>query len=151
VRTPALLLLAASLALTVQAAPAPLPRPDASKAELKRLQGNWAPVSATLEGRPRVAEHAVVIAGDRFTYLAGTLRQDWALTLDVRGRPKILDAKCISAPFAGLVYQGIYRLDGDVLTICSIQSKRAADRPKDFTGKGPRQLVEVFRRVPSLP
>jgi uncharacterized protein (TIGR03067 family) len=147
-RTHALFLLTAALALPIQAAPVPLPRPDASKAELKKLQGDWIRVAHAVEGAPlAVAAISVVISERHFTYVAGRIRQDWALTLNARSRPKSLDVECVNPPHSGLVYQGIYRLDGNTLTLCSVRSTRPADRPRDFRGTGPGQVVEVFRRL----
>jgi uncharacterized protein (TIGR03067 family) len=99
-------------------------------------------------GKPSAEAAVSVLISDRhFVYVVDRLRQEWTLTLNARSRPKILDVRCTGV--MGFVYRGVYRLDGDTLTICSVRSICAADRPKDFRGSGPGQVVEVFRRLPS--
>jgi uncharacterized protein (TIGR03067 family) len=140
------LLLAAGLSLGF--APAPLPKPDASKVELKKMQGDWVRVSVTAGGDPVVRHDAtrVAIAGDRIIYLQGAESVvEYLITLDAGKKPKVFDSQQV-APTAspGRVYPGVYTLEGDTLTVCFSDPGRA--RPGDLSVV-PGRYLEVFKRV----
>lgn len=43
--------------------------------------------------------------------------------------------------------QGIFKVDGDTLTICAIESDKAADRPKEFkTSKDTKSLILILKK-----
>jgi uncharacterized protein (TIGR03067 family) len=144
-RTLALLLTATVLVLTAQAAPAPLPKADTGKDDLKRMQGAWDRVGITVGGRAsRAGGLTARIAGTRLTWLAdGKPMVEWALTLDGTRTPRAFDGVPLGPGGKARPWRGIYRLEGDTLTVCYHQSKR----PTDFTRPRPGVWVEVFKRL----
>jgi uncharacterized protein (TIGR03067 family) len=132
--------------LSLGLAPAPLPRPDKSKEDLKRLQGEWHRVRVTVGGNfylEKPHETTIVVAGDRMKYaLAGRPTNEWAFTLDATRGPPRFDRKGVKGDANGLIFRGIYRLDGDTFILCS----REGDRPVDFRGAAPSVYVEAFQR-----
>ncbi len=131
--------------LSVAFAPAPLPRPDAGKEDLKELQGTWLPVEEARAGRPRrVAEDwRVAIAGDRMTFLqGGVARVVYAIALDAGKRPKAIDMRAAGEG----TFRGIYALKGDTLIVCT-GTVSDLDRPKALVPTGPLQRREVYQRA----
>src|SRR4051794_28688738 len=91
----ALWALAAGVSLSAFA-PAPLPRPDSAKADLKKLQGAWEVAlhqtgSRKMPGRDQMR---AVFAGDKLTFYRGeTKTTEYTITLDAKAKPKSLDLK----------------------------------------------------------
>jgi uncharacterized protein (TIGR03067 family) len=140
-------LLFATFALTMLAfAPAPFPRPsrtDSSADDLRKLRGEWNRVSLTLGGSLRTAQVGnSIFDGERMTSRLTT--EVWVVTLNARTSPRRIEFRCI-AP-SEEVFRGVYRLDGDTLTICC----RPADKgeaPTSFDDSGPDAWLEVYKRV----
>ena len=122
-----------------------------AKDELKQHQGTWAVTSSIYDGRP--APEAIfrsiqrVVDGNHVYWtrdgkrFAGT-----TIELDPAASPKAIDVIPDGGPNRGERVLGIYKLDGDGLTICVAEPRRP--RPKDFqAGKGSRQTLRVFVRV----
>jgi uncharacterized protein (TIGR03067 family) len=139
-------------ALSLHFAPAPFPkpaRPGAGQDDLKALQGTWVSVRRTSGGREMKSAGAttVVIAGTNLKYLVGGMvRTEWVITLDTTKNPRILDRTKVGGAGQGVVLRGIYRLDGDTLTICYRQRVGEAERPTDFTGAGAGVWLHVMKR-----
>jgi uncharacterized protein (TIGR03067 family) len=133
--------------LSLAFAPAPFPRPDPGKNDLKKLQGVWQPIALTLEsGVPAVQFpwDRMEIVQDRMTYFKnGAPVCVWILTLDPRKTPKVLDVRAGEGPTAR--YEGVYQLRGSTLSICSAQPRNGG-RPECPTACKPGQLLEVFQR-----
>lgn len=72
--------------------------------------------------------------------------EDKTITLDATQNPKqidIVDAKKKSGMY------GIYKVEGDVLTIC--YSSEAKDRPRKFKADGKKAHMELYMRVGTRP
>ena len=120
-------------------APAPLPKQchADSQRELQAMQGAWI---------ERFSGSAVVtIIGDRMEY---SPNYTWKLMLYTKANPKRVTATGVGSEVAGETRQGIYRLEGEKLTICWRRNSVSklewpvSDAPfhKDF-------WIEVFSRV----
>jgi uncharacterized protein (TIGR03067 family) len=120
-------------------APAPLPKQchADSQRELQAMQGVWA---------ERFADSAAAtIIGDRMEY---SPNYTWKLMLYTKANPKRVTATGVGSEVAGETRQGIYRLEGEKLTICWRRNSVSklewpvSDAPihKDF-------WIEVFTRV----
>jgi uncharacterized protein (TIGR03067 family) len=144
-RTITFVLTATALAPAVRAAPAPLPRPCTNKAELRKLRGEWVRVHYRSDGRTYPTPITAVIRGHRMRYGATPGTDEWLITLDATKKPKVFDVTGHGST-RGVVFRGVYRLEGDTLTICSVRAAGEADRPKDLTGRRAGQFVEVFKR-----
>jgi uncharacterized protein (TIGR03067 family) len=121
------------IVLSLGFAPAPVyrERPD-TRADLERMQGEWRMTRYVSDGwsRPKKDFFPIGLDGVR---LSGVSTPPVEVTLDAKANPKRIDMKVSS----GRTIEGIYRLEGDEVTICW-ESPRLAPvahtprRPKDF-------------------
>jgi uncharacterized protein (TIGR03067 family) len=154
----ALLLL---LALDAAAAPVPFPRPPkpgSAKADLKAMQGEWVAVSCTTwvpdgPGKPGLLMSEapavrLVVAGDRLTqYQGDRVVGVYTVRLDASRSPRWVDAAAVPGRLqhsAGS--KGLYRLEGDRLTICEVDCGKGG-RPARIAGGEPWHILTVLRRV----
>jgi uncharacterized protein (TIGR03067 family) len=149
-RTYALLLLAAVVSLGFAPAPLPNPpRPEPSKEDLKKMQGAWVRVVLSNQAGAggavaRDTTARVVIANNRMSYsVSGKVMSEWFITLDAKKAPKVFDNEAVGREGP---YRGIYRLEGDTLTICSRPGSTEKDRPTNLAGPRPGVVLEVLVR-----
>jgi uncharacterized protein (TIGR03067 family) len=146
------MLLLVVVGLAVGFAPAPFPRRDGlepGKADWKKLQGEWVRTRSLVGGVAQLSSTVttVTISGDRLTYiLGGRPTYVYAMTLDVSKKPRALDIKGLSLGVEKTTFWGIYRLEGDTLTIWSRMGSTADARPTDFNETLPGLYFEVFQR-----
>jgi len=143
-RKVALLLAAVALGF----APAPFPRPDRNKDDLKEMRGDWAQVSLNVAGQGRtVGSYTLRIDGDRLTWLSEEKAfVAWAVTLDSRKKPKSINATGVEGSVKGAAFVGVYKLEGDTLTICYIRSPGQREETAGFDPSKPGVWLEVFKR-----
>ena len=131
-------------------APAPFPKPDQNQSVLKTLQGAWVRVQNTAVGGPfpQTVDFVVEIVDDRMRYSqeGSSVLYEYAILLDARKKPNVFDAKGIGGMAKGHTYRGVFRLEGDTLTLCSRLSEAEDRRPAGFDTTQPGVLVEVFKR-----
>ena len=104
-------------AASVVGAPAPLPKRGGPGADLQRLQGRWVRTHHTFEGRELLSITVyVVIRGTTLQFVSsdGHESEPWRITMNPGTSPKVLDVAGGDRTF-----RGVYRLEGDDLTICS--------------------------------
>jgi hypothetical protein len=156
-RTYTLFLSAAALSLAF--APAPFPRP--LDAELKKMQGTWKATAWSMEVkeggwrrrgqlRPCDVVYVKASAGDgtSIKIVQGCLSirrgiglvEEWHLCLDSRGHPGRLNIVQVRT---GQTMLGIYKREGDTLTICYAEPGK--DRPAAFSNK--EQWLLVLQRT----
>lgn len=123
------------------------------KKELKALEGKWKAVALEAEGNPLPKE-----AIPDFTYIIGAdgkatgkmAEGEYTATMTVNPRkdPKTIDNLHESGPQKGKKQYGVYKLEGDKLTVCMTPPGSAeVDRPKDFITKDSTNVMFVFERV----
>jgi uncharacterized protein (TIGR03067 family) len=137
--------LLAAVALALAFAPAPFPRPtrrDTKESDLTKMQGRWVRVKMTIGGRPGAQNTPVTVAGERMQFPAAD--DAWTITLDVTKRPKQIDLRRISNPKQ--MFRGVYRFDGDTLTICWRMSPEEKQRPTEFSEGGEGVWFQVYKR-----
>jgi uncharacterized protein (TIGR03067 family) len=128
-------------------------RADASRKELKALAGTWRPISAENNGVKSPEESLKDVRWDRDADGKWTLRRDgkavlvWAVkSLDPTTTPKAIDIEVASGAHEGVVYRGIYELDGDTLRICFALPDKPV-RPTEFSAvKGSARALAEFKR-----
>jgi uncharacterized protein (TIGR03067 family) len=133
---------------------AEIPSGDAKKksieAELGRFQGTWKFVSIEAEGDRASQEDlvsvTVVIQGNRFTLRNGPTINRGVLTVDPTVIPKTIDVAFSEGTQRGMISQGIYELDGDLLKVCNGSSDKG--RPTEFASKsGSGLTVQLLKRA----
>jgi uncharacterized protein (TIGR03067 family) len=126
---------------------------DASQtAELKRHQGEWLVVSFERDGREtskditdtivRVVENDHVVWKREGKSFAGT-----SMVLDPKSEPHSIDLIPDGGQARDKRVLGIYKLQGDTLTICVAD----ADRPRPSAFSAPKEsghTLQTFRRKP---
>jgi uncharacterized protein (TIGR03067 family) len=121
--------------LSVAFAPAPFPKPN-RQTDLEKLQGEWVTVKSVLEGdevKLTPGRDTAVFKGDQISFVTGgTVSARWTITLGPAQQPRTLDLRGAGATNFIL---GIYRLEGDTLTLCNRNLAGGKDRPGDFTGR----------------
>src|SRR5262249_23933810 len=123
---------------------------DQVKKELETLQGEWSLIGREVDGQKSNEEEVkalqirIVIKGDQllFKSLGDAEWQKSTLKINLQGASKSVD---VSGDNKGAKKDvlGIYKLEGDLLTVCN----SVAERPTDFTApKGSGRALLVFRR-----
>ncbi len=110
-----------------------------SAAAQAALEGNWVATKAETNGAasPEVVGHWLSFSGDRFEIrsrdgkdvFAGTVRMQPAAT------PSAIDFAHTLGALNGKTWHGIYKLDGDTLTVCDNAADLAKARPTAFETK----------------
>jgi uncharacterized protein (TIGR03067 family) len=119
---------------------------DAGARDQKRMQGTWKVESAAKGGKKAPAERTaamrLVIEGDQITVNEGATHEAATFTLLPDQKPPAIDIQP-NRPGAKTV-RGIYRIDGDSLTMCWV---RGGDRPTEFASKeGSAAILLVLKR-----
>ena len=138
---------AAVAALALGLAPPPRPNPDdEAKADLKKMQGVWV-LENSVDGYGQSSRPPklppVWIAGDRLEHGKGG--PSYTLRLDPGWSPRRVDIEEVTQGGQGRVYRGIYRLEGDKLTLCF--ETAGEGRPDTFTAGTPGAVTEVYERT----
>ena len=121
--------------------------------ELKALAGTWRPVSTENNGYKASEED---LKGNRWIRDVDgrwTMRRgdktvvEWAVKkIDATKNPKTIDIEITAGAYKGVVYLGIYELDGDTLRICFALPDRD-ERPTEFSAsKGSIRALSAFKR-----
>jgi uncharacterized protein (TIGR03067 family) len=123
----------------------------AQAADPAALVGTWTAESAERDGGPAdgLVGHRLQLSGDRFEIAGkdGRLLYAGSYTTDPATQPARIDFRHDGGEAAGQVWEGIYRLDGDSLTIVDDAPDPAKGRPTDFTAAaGSGWVLLVFVR-----
>jgi len=124
--------------------------PRDAKKELEQLQGEWTIVSLENRGQ-KVAEETVkdmklTVKGEEWKVTRdGTTVADVTFKLDPSKDPKAIDMTFkVNGEEAAL--KGIYKLDGDTLTLCRTMSPDAG-RPTEFKTSADGGVLTVWKRA----
>jgi uncharacterized protein (TIGR03067 family) len=118
---------------------------DDVKKEVERLQGSWKFVKVERDGEDLIGQIGDVemeIKGEEYT--APNIAAKFKL--DPSKSPKTIDLSYTQGPAEGQTVKGIYKLDGDSLTICRALAE-VSNRPSDFTAPaGSGKMLFQFKR-----
>jgi uncharacterized protein (TIGR03067 family) len=130
-RTQVLLVLAAGLLVG-----ADKPEGDTKK-ELKKFDGKWVAVAREMNGKKGSGDalkgFTFTVSGDQAVVIDGPRTCKATITVNPDKKPKQID---VSGKYGEKEIKtiGIYKFDGDKLTICYTMAEN--DRPKEFSTKG---------------
>ena len=139
--------------LVLLAHPHLLAADDAVRQELKALLGTWKTVGVEAGGKsfPKEAipEFTFIIGAEgKSTGKMANSSYEATITVNPRQDPKTMDNLHESGAQKGKKQYGIYKLEGDKLTVCMTPPGRTQEhRPKDFTTKDTSNVVFIFERV----
>jgi uncharacterized protein (TIGR03067 family) len=124
---------------------------EKADADLKAMVGKWKVEKAVLGGQD-LTEHLKdmkfeITAGGKYTVEIGPENDAGTFTVDPAKSPKQLDVKPTGGPNKGKTVKGIYKIDGDTMTICYDHMADAAKHPEKFESKdGTTLLLMVYKR-----
>ncbi len=123
--------------------------------ELAKMEGSWQVLSLVVDGDNLLARDdgktptVITIKGDTMT-TAGQEKKpvEAALKVDPGKEPREIDVTFTAGPNKGDTLKGVYKLEGDALTIC--HGGLGGDRPTDFESKpgSGKSLVVCKRQKP---
>jgi uncharacterized protein (TIGR03067 family) len=112
-------------------APAPLPRAQRRAAALPSMEGEWR------------SDRPMLVTATHLTFGGASDPPYCKVAMDRAARPATFDL--LSLRDGEAMWLGVYKVEGDTLTICYNQALYG--RPTGFDGPGKGQHTEVFRRV----
>jgi len=121
--------------------------------DLDKLQGSWRLIGLEAQGQKApagdVAKNPITLTftGDRYVEkLRGETVEEGTIKLHPERSPRQLDIRIGTGDDKGKTQLGIYKLEGDTLTV-AIAPPGSTDRPAAFTtDAGSKFGVQVFRR-----
>jgi uncharacterized protein (TIGR03067 family) len=116
------------------------------------LQGNWIATKAETNGAasPEVVGHRLSFSGDHFAIKSKAGKAVYAGTVrtDPKAKPAVIDFAHTLGALNGKTWKGIYKLDGDTLTVCDNAADLAKGRPAAFEAKrGSGHVLLTFVRA----
>jgi uncharacterized protein (TIGR03067 family) len=126
---------------------------DDVRKELKALQGTWKAVALEAGGmtmpKELTPQFTFIIGADgKSTGKMSKGEYSATITVDPKKNPKTMDNLHETGAQKGKKQYGVYKLDGDKLTVCMTPPGAAeADRPKGFDTKGSGNVVFIFERA----
>src|SRR4051812_33035021 len=127
------------------------PKKDEAAKDLKQFQGAWALDSMEINGVKVDADNlkkagiTMMVTGEKLILKLKRGDLEGTLKLDPTKKPRAYDAKGTDPEGKTHESVGIYKLDGDTLTICFVGAGK--NRPTEFkAGAGSEAVFQVFKR-----
>jgi len=126
------------------------PAQDAVKTELDKLQGDWTMVSQEIRGQKTPEETAkqnkLTVKGDQWTRSTAKGNVETVtFKIDPSKDPKTMDMTYVGPAGKESHWLGIYKLEGDTLTMCRVAGFK--ERPKEFKTTPDAGFLLVWKRA----
>jgi uncharacterized protein (TIGR03067 family) len=125
--------------------------PAEDKKDAGGIDGKWELVASTADGKEaepeELANRFMVVKGDKATFLYKDKERAAAVVkLDASKSPKQIDSTYLDGPAKGVTLKGIYKVEGDKLTIC--YGGFGKERPGEFASTaGSGAILTVLKRA----
>jgi uncharacterized protein (TIGR03067 family) len=125
---------------------------DDAEADRKKLQGKWVMVAFEKEGSKlplkALEDNTLTVEGEKWVYESKSLgyEKKVAFRLDPSTTPKGIDMMETLSDKERLT-RGIYKIEGDTLTICRAGGDGRGPRPKRFSGDDRGVVLMVWKRA----
>jgi uncharacterized protein (TIGR03067 family) len=137
------------IALAIVALLAPYSHSGGGKDNNDSIQGIWLPSAAEFAGQkfPDEVRKTIklVVKGDNYTVLVGTLADKGTFKLDASAKPKAIDILGTEGPNKGKTILAIYERSGDTLRVCYDLDGKS--RPTEFKTKEGTKLFLVTYKL----
>jgi uncharacterized protein (TIGR03067 family) len=108
---------------------------EAVKKDLERLQGTWKMASLEVDGKSvpeeKLKSSTLTIKDDKYIIKVNDQTYETQMVLDPTPKTKTIDMKFLDGANKDKAALGIYKIDGDMFTMCRALSPGQA-RPQDF-------------------
>lgn len=120
-----------------------------SEQDLKKLQGTWVVVQAERDGESldAIKGNRLIVKESQFTVVTKTAELKGNLALNAAKTPGHIDWHHQEGQLRDKKWEGIYKLEGDKLTLSYTEADSGKDRPDEFaTRNGTSRLLIVLER-----
>ena len=119
-----------------------------AKKELKRLQGEWVLKEGQRHGQTFEVNEKLVLEIKGAKWIFQGKEKGEFIAIYPETDPKCYDLKSSEEGTKGQVHEGIYKIDGDILTVC-IHEGKEKQRPTLFetTAEQPNTILAVLKKV----
>jgi uncharacterized protein (TIGR03067 family) len=118
------------------------PGPKEAKDDLKKLQGSWTIDSWQQLGQPIDIKGTWVFDGEKYTLDTGANIEEGTIKLDTSKKMQTIDLAITGGNCKGNDQPGIYKLDGDTVTLCFAWPGKT-NRPDKFESSADENWILI--------
>jgi uncharacterized protein (TIGR03067 family) len=124
----------------------PAPADDPAKNDKAKFAGTWSLVSVEINKQTLIMDPLkdakLVVKGDKYSFTLGKVHLEMTHKVDASKKPRTLDLTITEGANKGKTLHAIYKLKGDILTICR-HTEPGQARPTEFATKPDSGLMLI--------